>query len=790
MKKFVAVLLVVCMLASFGIAPVWAEDASNIIATIDFETAGSYVLDTAGFPSGTPSLITYDGSDPSLPAPHSEDRYVAFIKEDDPNFVDEDGDGIHDNNGEKNVFSADQKAKGGLKVKDTIPAFTEQDIGKNVNVSFWVYVDELAGSNPGTTTKVRASVIGKNEVPIPGREPSSTENATMDTYTYTKSINVAPGSWQKIEIPLQVSADTLNGDYRDLRIDGGSSTSYAARMYVDDIVWKFVDKLAYTEDFEGYNTGSYSATGADPFIGSGGQNAKGPDVVAGEQANSGTKSVKKYDRNTNNSAVKFNNLFKRDLTEQDVGRAFHFSVDIYLDKTAGAYAGNPTDLEHGTAIPLPDDELAISDGQYVNIGVYGPSGSDAEQHAYKYATTAYAVEKKYVKWDEWTTLDFYYIIEAGTLGTVGSDNKNDLVNALRICQLGITPFADTFYLDNVCVTEIDPSEIPDPGTPEIPDVPADGMSFGSINSFNDLPTGNYTDFTAGGGYSGMPSVDETMFNAAVTGAESGKSIRIGSRARAYDRIKLPGFFGHDALTLNDIGKTYKISAYVYADDLYHIDEAQLLTDDSFDDAEEVWVSIAMYAYANSDDPASTGDDGVNYATAPAGRKDFCIAPRTWKKIETYYTITPTLAKANVSRIAVDQVCAGEMITEGGADIINTFAGARTLYVDDITVELVQPYTIVEITGENGTYQAGGSVQETVGTGAKTAKIILAEYDADDALVQVASSAPVPFDENTAFPIALSEAALTGVKPGNTLKAFVWNGAGLIPYHSFVQSTAE
>ncbi len=340
-------------------------------------------------------------------------------------------------------------AKGqGMKVLDTI-TFDAEDVGKTIRVTAQLYVEETAGSDAKENTTVRMSMIGKETSLPDGKKP------TTDTTTYsTGELNINKGVWTPFSIEFTVTADvTVAGRYGDLRFDGGKDANYAAKLYVDDIVWEEKGEtayedipLSYTQDFEAYDVGNYSNSG-DPFISSGGENSAGPEVVENEQAHSATKSVKKYNRYSNNGAIKFLNVFQSALVEQDLGKAFHISAWVYLDKSGGLYYKD-YDKTNNLSFPVTDEEeIAASEGQVVNIGMYGPQGT-------KYSTTAYQIVSKYVKWNTWTPLDIYFTIDEGAV--------TDSVNAVRFCQVGQYPFAGTFYVDDFAIEEIDPSEIPAP----------------------------------------------------------------------------------------------------------------------------------------------------------------------------------------------------------------------------------------------------------------------------------------------------------------------------------------
>lgn len=436
LKKVVALMLALSVVFTFGLsmtamAKIQPTESWNEVKTFNFESADKSTLINAGYPAGV-----YTIEDDAAIA-HSESKFVKL-----------------DKTGIDSVAEKDKKGfiQSGVKILDT-HSFTEADVGKQMRFTVWVYVKSNAGTNvnPASST-VRVSMIGKNGDHLVN---NGANNATTDTFTYTSGYVAVPvGEWTSISVPFTVTQEsTLAGQYGDVRVDGGLETNYFTMLYVDDVIWEELGEttyedvpLNYTADFEGYSVGDVTG---DAFISSGGEQAKGP-VISTDFAYRGTKSVKKYERKAESGAIKFLNVFQSDLMDGDIGKTFRISAYVYADKAAGAYYKTAI-KEPYEEFPLSAEDLAASEGVTINMGMYGPSGT-------KYSSSPYneCIVRQFVEWNTWTELVLYYTVDANAVA--------DTVNAVRFCQVEAFPIADTFYVDDFKVEEIDSADVPAPAT--------------------------------------------------------------------------------------------------------------------------------------------------------------------------------------------------------------------------------------------------------------------------------------------------------------------------------------
>lgn len=183
-------------------------------------------------------------------------------------------------------------------------------------------------------------------------------------------------------------------------------------------------------------------------------------VASNAVANSGKQSLCLFNRCHTLASFKFNNLFTRTLTKEDVGRSFKISFLVYADKNAGVYKNSPGSMAKVEAFTA--DELAKSTGTVFTIL---PSGGDGQQYTHRHGTAdamdaEYANKKFAVKWNEWSEVSFVYTVKEAYLDN-GSTEKgmNPSITGFKFFQDGIDfsineGLANTFYVDDLKVEEI------------------------------------------------------------------------------------------------------------------------------------------------------------------------------------------------------------------------------------------------------------------------------------------------------------------------------------------------
>ena len=173
---------------------------------------------------------------------------------------------------------------------------------------------------------------------------------------------------------------------------------------------------------------------------------------------SGEKSLKLYNRRHRNSTLKFLDIFKRELTKDDVGKTFRLSFMLYPDKNSGVYKKGVSDIEESERknYLYTEEELKDSNGTEFSITMAGPNEKN-----YKHRTGISSLTcDVYAQWNKWNQISVYYTVKEEYLPTGSKEELSDpYINSFRLGQDSINyglnqGLCHTFYVDDFTVEEV------------------------------------------------------------------------------------------------------------------------------------------------------------------------------------------------------------------------------------------------------------------------------------------------------------------------------------------------
>ncbi len=229
-----------------------------------------------------------------------------------------------------------------------------------------------------------------------------------------------------------------------LLITGIPSYSFANDTYFS----RFDDMEGYDYYHLGFESNTYCSFGANA------------DEVksSGDVAFSGEKSLKFGNRRHGNATLKFLDIFKRELTKDDVGKTFRLSFMLYPDKDAGVYNKAVSEIDESERKNhfYTQEELKESKGTEFSIVMTGPNGKN-----YKYRANNNTIKHDvYAEWNKWNQIYVYYTVEEQYLSTGTTEDLSDpYINSFRLGQDNIDysinqGLCHTFYVDDFKVEEV------------------------------------------------------------------------------------------------------------------------------------------------------------------------------------------------------------------------------------------------------------------------------------------------------------------------------------------------
>ncbi len=345
------------------------------------------------------------------------------------------------------------------------------------------------------------------------------------------------------------------------------------------------------------------------------------------------------------------------------------------------------------------------------------------------------------------------------------------------------------------------------GTPE--SVPAGykwNWSFDDVKAGN-FDTANSNHFhTAGqpGGYTlNYTDFDKTLSgnkHAAVTNWGQGRSdaqveasgiSRTGASALMQNNaskqlftqmnggLRIPNLF-HAPLTKEDVGRTFRISLWVYApSDKVYLDKYYAASSDTeptvtnpiTDKGTGTKFAMGLGGvppHNGTNNQTTVGDyrNCVKYKVIKDVKYD------TWTEMEIYWTVTADEIAGAMDSNGKYTVIDALRIDQSVNGLGETVPFMSTYYVDDLCVEEIGTNVRVEVATEGDNLVGTASVVSSSEAVSMNITLILASYDSTGRMIKMVASQPKSFSSGSTFPVVTDKVTLP--KNGVTYYAFVWD----------------
>lgn len=394
-------------------------------------------------------------------------------------------------------------------------------------------------------------------------------------------------------------------------------------------------------------------------------------------------------------------------------------------------------------------------------------------------------------------------------------NDNDVIanNGIKIDFSNYTTesgkdYITGVYLDNFRIEEYvgTPSSVPANYKWDwsFDDVKAGAFTTAQYNDFYTAgePGGytlNYTDFDktlTGNNHAAVANWGEGRNNpqveaSGITHTGTGALIQnIGSKpikTKTTGGVRVPNLF-HAPLTKEDVGRTFRISAWVYApSDSVYLDK---------------YYTASTDAEGTVDNPVTDKGTGTKFGmglggippydpTLPDGSKvgsnktiasDYrnCVMYKvekdvpydTWTEFEIYWTVTEDEIAGAMDSTGKYTVIDALRIDQSVEGITDSVPFMAKYYVDDICVEELGTNIRVDVQTEGENLVGTASVFSSSVQAPMNLTLILASYDATGRMVKMVASQPKSFSIGSSFPVVTDKVTLP--KNGVKYYAFVWD----------------
>ncbi|MBE7046431.1 MAG: DNRLRE domain-containing protein [Ruminococcaceae bacterium] len=433
------------------------------------------------------------------------------------------------------------------------------------------------------------------------------------------------------------------------------------------------DRIIKSDDIESHSTSDkLVVNGNDYFCGFG--TDIGGTVITDQFAHSGTKSIKQYGRYSMGATVKIHNLFDKKLTTDDAGARYTVSFYVYADKSSGVYKKSAAGVGESERVDYlyTEEELKSSTGCKFIVYLCGP---DAKK--YKYRTGTVNAQYYDIPWNEWTCINYSYVVDSKYLPTDSAEDLSDpYLESIRVGNTGDYSLdqgcPDTFYIDDITVKKEDENAYR-------------GVKYDDMESYSmdeKFYVKNHDSFCGFGTHTGKTILSDKI-------AHSGKkSITQTGRYGTGATVKALNLFGRE-LNEKDVGKIFRISFYVYFDkeagvykkDPSGVDEDKrkeyLYTEDELEASE----STNLHVYMCGPDE----DRFLYRQNSSAGRATYVVPWNQWTEVELYYTVKKEFLPTGESS---DPYINAMRIGQGTLDYSINSGLADTFYIDDLYVSEV------------------------------------------------------------------------------------------------------
>ena len=276
-----------------------------------------------------------------------------------------------------------------------------------------------------------------------------------------------------------------------------------------------------------------------------------------------------------------------------------------------------------------------------------------------------------------------------------------------------------------------------------------------------------------------PEVEASGITHTGTGALMQASNSKPIKNKMTGGVRIPNLF-HAPLTKEDVGRTFRISAWVYAPsesvylDKYYASSTEATP--SIDNPITDKGTGTKFALGLGGIPPHNGTDNKtvasDYRNCTKYKVEKDVPYDTWTEFEIYWTVTEEEIAGATDSTGKFTVIDALRIDQSLDGTGSTVPFMMKYYVDDICVEEIGTNIRVNVAtvGENlvGTASVYSSSIETP----MNITLILVSYDESGKMIKMVASTPKSFSIGSTFPVVTEEVTLP--KNGNTYYAFVWD----------------
>ncbi len=351
-------------------------------------------------------------------------------------------------------FSMNNSADSKFKINAIFDS-TKINPGDVVRISADIFPADHTNTN-AKTAKVRMFLADKDS------SPANDDKCTC--------VNLKLDAWSKVAFTYQANSDDISAT-QGVIIDAAGESDFADTLIISDIkteVYKKGDAiptgLSYTEDFEGYSSHLQTHIKSPHYrtCGTGGGNLTIGTInkdYSGMVPASGANALGITNRGGQNIGIKINDIFQGYPIASDVGKTFRISLKVYADKTYPLYKES-AESANKNLTALTDAEKENAKETAFSLSYGGP-----DDKYYKYRTASENIANTVIPFNTWTTISGDITITKSMIDNGDTSDKasNPLVSSIRIDQSNASggtaqPICNTFYIDDLTVTEVLPDK--------------------------------------------------------------------------------------------------------------------------------------------------------------------------------------------------------------------------------------------------------------------------------------------------------------------------------------------
>jgi len=244
-------------------------------------------------------------------------------------------------------------------------------------------------------------------------------------------------------------------------------------------------------------------------------------------------------------------------------------------------------------------------------------------------------------------------------------------------------------------------------------------------------------------------------------------------------VRVPNLF-HAPLTKEDVGRTFRISTWVYApSDSVYLDKYYASSTEetpSVDNPITDKGTGTKFALGLGGIPPHNGTNNKtvasDYRNCVMYKVEKDVPYDTWTEFEIYWTVTEDEIAGAVDSNGMYTVIDALRIDQAVDGTGTTIPFMKKYYVDDICVEEIGTNIRVDIKSEGDNFVGTATVISSGEESPMSVTLILVSYDATGRMVEMVASKPKSFTSVSAFPVVTEEVTLP--KTGVTYYAFVWD----------------